>query len=451
MNMGNAGLFVAWIFTFITRQFSGNLFPAQNIGLELPSNFVENFGQMKTFEALKCFRSAVKVTWQQFCDTTFIHGVRYIEDPMGNIYTHIAWFFITTSSFILAIMLINTFWEAYKTNPTRMNVESVNVPITELDFPAVTFCNVNRINVERTMELAESLNIPSSLGNVAPSKVAEWLKSSVGFSDYLSNINSDDLDNLQEILDANNISVSTMMRLQQQTCSSLLVRCRWEGKIVNCSSIFSHLPTYRGVCCSFNSKPSLGHSSSRRTNHFGIGSGLSVVLAPALEDTTVGGVYTKGIRVLINEPAAYPGDRSIEKIYPVGYESMARVSGEQTNCSDMVRDLPIEDRKCYFPGDHQLKYFSIYRENNCDIECRMDETLKYCQCVPFFFPNPQKLDVCNVTRISCLVQNYEILYRQNLNSSSNQCDCPANCNGIYYDVRSNSAPITKTIYSTSPL
>lgn len=228
----------------------------------------------------------------------------------------------------------------------------------------------------------------------------------MGFSDYIKEVNPEDLATLQDILDANNVSVSTTMRLIQQPCSDLLVRCRWEGKIVNCSTLFSSVPTFRGFCCSFNVQATNKKFTARRTNHFGVGSGLSVVLAPAFEDKTVDGVYTKGIRVLINEPAAYPGDRSIEKIYPLGFESMARVSGEQTNCSDAVRLLPIEDRKCFFATEHYLKYFGIYHENNCDIECRIDETLNFCQCVPYFFPNPRHLEVCNITKIPCLVDNY---------------------------------------------
>ncbi|XP_059611780.1 sodium channel protein Nach-like [Phlebotomus argentipes] len=406
---------------------------------------------MKIQRDVKCFWRAVKLTWQQFCDRTFIHGIRYIEDSEGNFYTHVMWLIVTSTSLILAIMLVNTFWEEYKTNPTRMNVESVNVPISELDFPAVTFCNVNRIIIERTEEFAESLIVPSSLGEISSKQISQWLKNIIGFSDYISDVNPDHLATLQDILNANNVSIATTMRLVQQSCSSLLVRCRWEGKIVNCSSIFSPLPTFRGFCCSFNALASLGIAVAQRTNHFGIGSGLSVVLAPSLENTTVSGAYTKGVRVLINEPAAYPGDRSIEKIYPLGMENLVRVSGEQTNCSDMVRNLPITDRKCYFPTDFRLKFFSNYRENNCDIECRIDETLNYCQCVPFFFPNPQNLDVCNVTRIPCLVDNYDLINRQSTNGTEPFCDCLSNCNGIYYDVRSNSAFLSKYPYSTSPL
>lgn len=52
------------------------------------------------------------------------------------------------------------------------------------------------------------------------------------------------------------------------------------------------------------------------------------------------------------------------------------------------------------------RYFKIYREANCDVECRMIKTLELCGCIPYYYPNAKNLPVCNFTKIECLVERY---------------------------------------------
>lgn len=100
----------------------------------------------------------------------------------------------------------------------------------------------------------------------------------------------------------------------------------------------------------------------------------------------------------------------------------------------------------------------------------MLKTLELCSCVPYYFPNQEALPVCNFTKIPCLVDNYCItviiilkfpllkfcllhftvkLHESRLNESL-VCDCPANCNGMFYDVLLNVLPLVLHNFSIDP-
>lgn len=50
-----------------------------------------------------------------------------------------------------------TFLIRYKSNPTRINVDTNFGPISEIAFPAVTFCNPNFITDSQVQGLIKSL------------------------------------------------------------------------------------------------------------------------------------------------------------------------------------------------------------------------------------------------------------------------------------------------------
>lgn len=62
-----------------------------------------------------------------------------------------------------------------------------------------------------------------------------------------------------------------------------------------------------------------------------------------------------------------------------------KINIHETVSSKQLRSLNADRRKCYFYDETPLKYFDIYTENLCRIECRIDVAIKWCKCVPFFY------------------------------------------------------------------
>lgn len=69
------------------------------------------------------------------------------------------WIGITLVSFITANTLISTFWSRYKSNPTRMNVETNYAPMAQISFPAVTFCSSDAISLGKVNEFVKTLYV----------------------------------------------------------------------------------------------------------------------------------------------------------------------------------------------------------------------------------------------------------------------------------------------------
>lgn len=199
-----------------------------------------------------------------------------------------------------------------------------------------------------------------------------------------------------------------------------------------------------------SSPPSSKAFNHTRTNYFGSDLGLSVALKPPVDyqDTS----YGDGVRMLINDGRDFPSDTSIEKLLPIGFETFSRVTGEETTCSGDVVALGVDDRNCVFASERSLNNFPDYRENNCDIECRMLKIASKCECVPFLYPNADGEKVCNFTKIPCLSENFDYFFEANANISMGNinCACPSNCNNFYYDVRTNTVPMLQTNFRMDP-
>jgi hypothetical protein len=61
-----------------------------------------------------------------------------------------------------------------------------------------------------------------------------------------------EMEKLQRILDANNISVTHLLQELSPKCMDVLLMCVYEGRTVLCDSIFVSKLTSYGFCCLFN-------------------------------------------------------------------------------------------------------------------------------------------------------------------------------------------------------
>lgn len=106
---------------------------------------------------LQQFKIALKETFEEFARNTSIHGVQYIVDTKGTKATRIFWAIAVTFLFIMSMVLVNVFWERYKTNPTRVNVDTNHAPLSELNFPAITICNIARMSFDRAYYVSTTM------------------------------------------------------------------------------------------------------------------------------------------------------------------------------------------------------------------------------------------------------------------------------------------------------
>lgn len=370
------------------------------------------------------------INFKRILGETKLLGPKHVNDPRGNKITRAFWAFLPVFCFLCATALMVTFLLRYKSSPTRINVDRNYAPISEIEFPAVTFCNPNIITDSQVFALVRSLWVNQTLFlnyslktfnfrrevfpenyNATDEEIIQRIKYTAGYTNLISIANFSELNYLQDLMQENRFDVQATMKKLMLPCTKLLYRCRWEGVIMDCKELFSVSETYQGYCCSFNvlkpfkSTVAAKVQKIRKTQFFGPEMGLSVILNPLIEPNALTSVNSEGMKMLINEFNVYPGERSIERMLPHHRESLVEVRPERTDSSTRVQSLPISDRGCIFDNEYRLRFFQIYSEDNCRVECNMNQHIKTCDCLPYFFYNTENVETCSFRSIQCMVEN----------------------------------------------
>lgn len=160
---------------------------------------------------------------------------------------------------------MESFWLRYKSNPTRLSVGSSHVPLNQLAIPALTFCQISRVDFTRVHTLIDKLyikfsilekhNVKFTLIRILPENITrdmafDFMGQSAGFIDNID-YNVEELWQMDDILSANNLTTEMVAEYLHQPCADLIFKCRWEFELVPCKDIFEASMTYHGSCCTF--------------------------------------------------------------------------------------------------------------------------------------------------------------------------------------------------------
>lgn len=61
--------------------------------------------------------------------------------------------------------------------------------------------------------------------------------------------------------------------------------------------------------------------------------------------------------------------------------------------TDDVRSLSISQRKCRFLEESDLLISPVYSYNLCRMQCRMDQAMRLCGCIPHFYRTKGKQQI----------------------------------------------------------
>lgn len=88
----------------------------------------------------------------------------------------------------------------------------------------------------------------------------------------------------------------------------------------------------------------------------------------------------------IHNPIDYPVISSPIYFRP---NTMTRlmVTPQIATVSRALRNWSPFSRGCYYEHEKDLQFFSVYSQQNCEIECRANRTLKHCGCAAHYDPS----------------------------------------------------------------
>ena len=125
-------------------------------------------------------------------------------------------------------------------------------------------------------------------------------------------------------------------------------------------------------------------------------------------------------------------------------EVVVSVKPNMITTSEGLADYAPERRQCYFNNERQLKFFKVYTQPNCELECLANFTLQKCGCVKFSMPHDSKTQICTQKQVACYNEAENGLMLEDLVSSLNtgsgvnklgrtNCNCMPSCTSINYD------------------
>lgn len=181
-------------------------------------------------------------------------------------------------------------------------------------------------------------------------------------------------------------------------CEHIVRRCKWLGRITDCSALFTLRRTYLGNCCAFNYNRPIGSelrrqaainrtvtlAESRYVRKHGAGFGLAVLLDQRLDDYAFAMHSNRGVRILIFDPVNFPDATSAavkEKFIGRNEEMFLTVAPQPNHGSEEMRKYDRALRSCVFADEIALLYDKFYTLSECLLVCRLAHLRRECGCL----------------------------------------------------------------------
>lgn len=98
--------------------------------------------------------------------------------------------------------------------------------------------------------------------------------------------------------------------------------------------------------------------------------------------------YDKGFKLILSMPGETVETSQNYLRLPAFHQNRFTLQTKFTVTSDGLRGYTPNQRQCYYSSDdHPLRFFKIYTQKNCAVECKANFTLAECGCVKFSMPS----------------------------------------------------------------
>lgn len=388
---------------------------------------------------------------KEFAANTSMHGLKFIAQDEASLPERILWIALFLVGLLFAVIFSWNLWQNWQESPVLITIQTANYPIKEYPFPTVTICSVNKVSTR-------------ALGY--------WMS-----TDEAKNFKLDEIRRILEILSTNRVkNEEEVIRLSQllvqadisssnegyehlmdrlsPNCSEMVIHCSWEGKEEDCALLFDSEATDDGFCCSFNSiiirrdANSMTNKKLRHARTSGVYAGLTVLLNAEIEDYNVTSSSISGFKVSIQDPKDFARTGRIGFLASPGFQIDAAVNGQTQIGDNQLRTIDLKKRLCTTTQEITLQYFEDYTGPYCQLDCLTTHFLANCFCVPYYYPVPTRLPVCNLSSYPCLEKANELVVQ-----NSSLCECPDECTTVWYrnEISSGTFPNSVWEYPNSVL
>ncbi|XP_033096439.1 acid-sensing ion channel 1A-like [Anneissia japonica] len=391
----------------------------------------------KSFKSLMC----------NIFERTTAHGIPNIyrsETKLGKL--------IWTSLFLTAVSLLlyqsKELVAKYLTYPVDVQLD-VKYKI-ELEFPAVTICNINPI---RESLLREDPDLKDT-NLIEDSDQCDVFDGDVDF-------NQDEKEEYQGweyfLSQTDPYGTETVARQQIETLSNLLsnksneekknlghqiedllVGCSWSSLSCSPENFTNHFfNAFHGNCYTFNSNPN--SSEPKKSKYSGPSAGLSIMLFIEQNEYLYDVSASAGVRVVIHDQGKMPfPEEEGYYVSPGHHTSIALRRVEINRLSTYDKPCMSEEEMANY-WDFYTFYGVEYNQQTCVKTCYQRQIMEHCGCYDIYYPtNETSLDPKERTVKPCdltneedddCVEGFQETFRI---SGYTYCSCQQPCNTVSY-------------------
>ncbi|XP_061393666.1 pickpocket protein 28-like [Musca vetustissima] len=430
----------------------------------------------------KSLRRSVKETFFEYSSNTSIHGIKFLGENRSWT-ERIIWICVFVASLYWCIDALKEIAEKYRETPVIVSISEKSTDIWRIPFPAVTICS----ETKRDQTEGPSFSDLSSMYNENPHELTNNL-SATELKQFLAMLQicpASDPDNSAEIPLSEKRPLDYYQILDEMAPDFELTFpfCQWfyNHKTIDCGKLLTKTYTEEGICYTFNGlnatdlyrentiqyqKMGLENpiDSIRTLNRTlswtladgydensplftyparilksGAKTGLKVIVRDFKYDTDYGcSGPTKGLKILLHPPDDV--QMVSENFIRLSMQRQASIAvkPEMMTTSKGIEKYTPSQRQCQMSNERYLRFFQVYTEKNCELECLTNFTMAQCGCVRFFMPRTVDMPVCSEAQINCYneaAKNLSAMYfASDLKKSNNKCNCLPACTSLDYEV-----------------
>ncbi|XP_060654838.1 pickpocket protein 28 [Drosophila nasuta] len=441
------------------------------------------------------FQAAMAII-HEYCDYSTIHGIRYLGEKKRPWLERLFWVSVFLLSICTCFKLTMNIWDKWNNNPVIVSFAEKSTPVWEIPFPSVTVCSETKSRqrafnfTDKYWQIRDFKNNVTGVINFTDEEKATFGSVTQVCDAHLHDIKYGfDLRRGIEIID----ELSALAPSFEES----FLDCKWRNNPIKCNEIFHKYVTDEGVCYSFNSlSPAeifraegiipdiIFREDNRMNSEWSVESGYNInaktetypnrVLGPGAKAGLylfLGGMEldfddmcrgpVQGFKILLHTPGEVP---QVAKQYfriPFDQEVLISIRPKIITTSDGLKYYEPQRRQCYFQDERHLRYFNIYSQSNCELECLANYTLKVCECVKFSMPRNMNAPVCGAGRLQCYNDAEDELLLKEFQQGMSQdgentraetdCNCLPSCTSIAYEAEISQADFDyKTVARQNP-
>ncbi|KAG5671103.1 hypothetical protein PVAND_001317 [Polypedilum vanderplanki] len=115
-----------------------------------------------------------------------------------------------------------------------------------------------------------------------------------------------------------------------------------------------------------------------------------------------------------------------------------RADFEITRTDENLKALTSIERDCYFEKEKKLKYFKLYTQENCVMECIFEYLIDKCKCIHpnhIYGPKHASIEFCQWREVDCIQLEQDRYFQKYGKLLEENCTCLSTCDSLIYHIR----------------